>query len=236
MARGILVGALSLAFAAYASICAADDYPSYIKTAIADPARATDAPADVRRNPAELLAFAQVKPGDTVVDLIPGGGYWDRLFSAYSGGHGGGSTPSGPTEYVNDDPKRSAPGMQAAMRDPHYANVSVLFQSCGAILRASQGRTWCGPRKIITIIPTNSWVRPIPIILNPAIFFDAFEARRCICGCRSCGRSGFRICAIPTHFTALTRSVVRQHKCRQAGFSFDGESNVLRNPADPHTV
>lgn len=43
--------------------------PAYVARAIADPARAGDAGADARRHPADLTAFATVKPGDTVVDL-----------------------------------------------------------------------------------------------------------------------------------------------------------------------
>src|SRR6185437_2996300 len=44
--------------------------------AVADKNRpANDMAADANRKPAEMLEFAGVKQGQTVVDLIPGGGY-----------------------------------------------------------------------------------------------------------------------------------------------------------------
>ena len=42
---------------------------------------AEDVARDAARKPAEVLAFAGVTPGQTVVDLIPGGGYFTRILS-----------------------------------------------------------------------------------------------------------------------------------------------------------
>ena len=50
--------------------------------ALADPARKDQRDAaDARRKPGPLIALAGVKPGDKVLDLIPGSGYWTRIFS-----------------------------------------------------------------------------------------------------------------------------------------------------------
>src|SRR5688572_8435987 len=46
-----------------------------------NPARAADLAKDAARKGPELVAFAEVKPGQKVYDLIPGGGYFTRLFS-----------------------------------------------------------------------------------------------------------------------------------------------------------
>ena len=49
---------------------------------MAEPSRpAADKAADADRKPAETLAFAGVKPGQTVADFFPGGGYFTRLFA-----------------------------------------------------------------------------------------------------------------------------------------------------------
>jgi predicted methyltransferase len=54
--------------------------------AVADPGRPTkDVKLDASRRPADLMAFAGVKAGDTVMDVWPGGGYWSRLFSTVVG-------------------------------------------------------------------------------------------------------------------------------------------------------
>ncbi|MEH3157936.1 MAG: methyltransferase [Sphingomonas taxi] len=59
-----------------------------IARALADPARADQAGDDARRQAAAVLAFSGVKPGDTVVDYLPGSGYWTRIFTNVVGPRG----------------------------------------------------------------------------------------------------------------------------------------------------
>ena len=59
--------------------------PSVIAHALADPSRMEDRAQDARRHPAELVALAHVASGQAVLDLIPGGGYWTRIFSRIVG-------------------------------------------------------------------------------------------------------------------------------------------------------
>src|ERR1700761_3954829 len=80
-----------LAGAALAMLTAA---PVLAKTtaydaAVADSARPdADKQLDAERKPAEMLAIAHVKPGMKVMDLIPGKGYFTRLFSVAVGPKG----------------------------------------------------------------------------------------------------------------------------------------------------
>jgi predicted methyltransferase len=83
-----VVGALEIA-------CGGLAVPSYaapsksIADAVADSGRpAGDTARDANRHPAELLAFAGVKPGMKVVDLLPGGGYFTRIFAKAVGPKG----------------------------------------------------------------------------------------------------------------------------------------------------
>ena len=105
---------LSAAIAAFAltavSAVAAPMIKPYLAAALADPDRAAEAGADARRKPGEILAFAGLAPGDKVVDLIPGGGYFTKIFSKVVG-------PEGhvfvvwPNEYAAEshpDPENSA--------------------------------------------------------------------------------------------------------------------------------
>ncbi len=62
--------------------------PAFIAAALADPARADQAGDDERRQAAAVLAFSGVKPGDTVIDYLPGKGYWTRIFSGIVGPKG----------------------------------------------------------------------------------------------------------------------------------------------------
>jgi predicted methyltransferase len=53
-----------------------------MKAAIADSGRpAADTARDENRKPAEMLAFAGITPGKVVVDMLPGAGYFTRIFA-----------------------------------------------------------------------------------------------------------------------------------------------------------
>lgn len=62
--------------------------PAAYGQAINDIARLADRPADNTRKPAELLAFAQIRPGQVVGDYIMGGGYLTRLLALAVGATG----------------------------------------------------------------------------------------------------------------------------------------------------
>ena len=63
--------------------------PAYDAAAIADPGRpAQDVARDAARKAAAMLVFAEVRPGETVIDWTPGGGYFTRLFSGAVGPRG----------------------------------------------------------------------------------------------------------------------------------------------------
>jgi predicted methyltransferase len=56
------------------------------ESAIGDPQRPqADRDRDAARKPGEILAFAQVEPGEKVGDYIMGGGYWTRLLASAVG-------------------------------------------------------------------------------------------------------------------------------------------------------
>src|SRR5205085_10498819 len=60
-----------------------------IRAAVADPTRpAEDAGRDGGRHPAEILAFAGVRPGLRIVELAPGSGYYTRLLARAVGPRG----------------------------------------------------------------------------------------------------------------------------------------------------
>ena len=115
----LLIPALTASLAS-----AAPAIPAYVTAAVADSARpAEDKQRDADRKPAETLAFAGVKPGDTVIELAPGKGYYTRLLSAVVG-------PKGKVYAVGSQPKPDAPPppVQAIAADPHYGNVTVSLQ------------------------------------------------------------------------------------------------------------
>ncbi|HEX4023118.1 MAG TPA: hypothetical protein VHX52_00195 [Steroidobacteraceae bacterium] len=63
--------------------------PAYIQAAVADSSRPdSDRMRDVNRKPAEVLAFAGIKPGEKIGELMSMGGYYTRLLCRIVGDSG----------------------------------------------------------------------------------------------------------------------------------------------------
>jgi predicted methyltransferase len=74
--------ASSLCFAVLCFVPSQAATSADIAKAVADPTRpADDRKLDVDRKPAKVLSFAGVKPGETIGEYLPGGGYYTRLLS-----------------------------------------------------------------------------------------------------------------------------------------------------------
>jgi len=100
--------------------------PDFIAAAAKDPARGDMAAVDARRHGPEILAFAGTKPGDKVIDLIPGAAYWTRLFARSVGpqGHVYGIWPE-PYARVA---KSNVDGYRAMSGSKDWPNVSLGVQ------------------------------------------------------------------------------------------------------------
>src|SRR5215472_4882600 len=98
--------------------------PANIAGAIADTNRPqTDVDLDARRKPAEMLSFAGVKPGDKVLEFVPGRGYVTRLLAKAVGGAGHVYAANQPT--FNENLKT---GVDPFIASPAYGNVSKIEQ------------------------------------------------------------------------------------------------------------
>jgi predicted methyltransferase len=89
--RAVLTGVAIVALMATGAL-AKDHKPAETKAAVtkalADPARADQAVDDARRKALESVVFSGVGPGDTVIDYLPGKGYWTRIFTGVVGPKG----------------------------------------------------------------------------------------------------------------------------------------------------
>jgi predicted methyltransferase len=104
--------------------------PANIAAAVADTTRPdADKVRDANRKPAETLAFTGVRPGALVAELLPGGGYFTRLFSKAVGssGHVYALVPAPLADAPADLPDFAA-RVRAIAADPNYANVSVVVE------------------------------------------------------------------------------------------------------------
>jgi predicted methyltransferase len=126
----VLAAALSVTLMLTAVCASAASIPGNIAAAVADSSRPdADKTRDANRKPAETLAFTGVKPGAQVAELLPGGGYFTRLFSKAVGssGHVYALVPAPLADAPADVPDFAA-RVKAIAADPNYANVSVVVE------------------------------------------------------------------------------------------------------------
>lgn len=104
--------------------------PDFIAAAVADAHRPdSDKERDANRKPAETLAFTGIKPGEDVAELLPGAGYFTRIFSKVVGttGHVYALVPAPSADAPADLPDFAA-RVKAIAADPNYSNVTVVVE------------------------------------------------------------------------------------------------------------
>jgi predicted methyltransferase len=205
----------------------AEPLPANIAAAASDPIRAEQAKADAVRHGPEILAFAGVKPGAKVVDLIPGGGYWTGLFSA-SVGAGGHVYAIWPAEYVKVDGDEVKPYREVAAK---YANVSILEEPAAAL---------SAPEKVDLVFTAQNYhdypdrfMGPTdPAVLNKAVF-AVLKPGGIYLIVDHAADAGSAMRDTDTLHRIDPATVKAQ--VTAAGFEFAGESKLLANAADDHS-
>jgi predicted methyltransferase len=207
------------------------DTPAYIAQACADTKRPeADTKRDSDRHPALTLAFAGVKPGDQVGELIPGGGYFTRLLSGVVGPKGKvyALVPPRRPDAPADSPDPAA-RLQPITSDPHYANVTVSVQ------KLAQPDL---PQGLDFVWTSQNYhdFHNIPDINVADIDKAVFKALKpggtfLVLDHAAAAGSGFRDTGTLHRIDpeAVKKEVL------SVGFKFVGSSDVLRNNADPRT-
>jgi predicted methyltransferase len=212
--------ACSLAFAGPALA----QIPDYVAKAVADPGRADDAKNDSRRKAAEIVAFCGARPGDKVLELIPGGGYFTRVFSKVVGARGSVYAVQ-PMEYDEKPDK-----VQALAKD--YGNVAVLMQPA-AKLTAPQPVDIVFTSQNYHDYPDKFMGPTDPAILNAAVFAVLKPGGVYVIVDHSAEPgSGLRD---TDTLHRIDEATVKQ-QVLAAGFEYVGDSDVLRNKADDRTT
>lgn len=200
-----------------------------IEAAVADSTRpAADRARDADRKPAEMLAFAGVKPGMVVIDMMPGSGYFTRLFSDVVG-------PAGKVIAYEPDEMlakyaKSLDGAKAVAAEPDRKNVQVMHDPALAP----------GPANIADVVWTSQNYHDLHNI--PGLDLIAFNKTLynivrpggvyVVLDHSAPAGSG---AADTDTLHRIDQATVRK-EVEAAGFVFDGESKALANPADPRTA
>ncbi|AIF49139.1 class I SAM-dependent methyltransferase [Dyella japonica] len=226
----LIAGSALLTFAATLPAAPTHPLPSFVGLAIADKNRpADDRALDDQRHPAAVLGFTGIKPGDVVVDLMPGKGYYTRLFSRMVG-------PKGkvyalqPSEMDKKAPKglqsvRSFAGTEA------YANVTVLVEPVAELKLP----------ETVDVIWTSQNYHDLhdPFMGSPDMarldkqLFDALKPGGTLIVLDHAAAAGTGI-SKTDDLHRIDPAAVKS-ELAAAGFQFEGESDALANPADDHT-
>lgn len=225
--RGIvtaaLIGMAAMAGAATAAPGAPHHTPAQsraaIAAALADPARADQAGDDERRQAAAVLAFAGVGPGDSVIDFLPGNGYWTRIFAGVVGpqGHVEAIWPSTGARYA----EKSLPALQA------YGLANVTAQ-----VQATPLPTAVPPVDLFWTAQNYHDIPAAGIAAFNAAVFRALKPGGVYMVIDHADAAG----AVPTvPFKHRIDPAVVRAQVTAAGFRYAGSSPVLRNAADDHS-
>jgi predicted methyltransferase len=214
--------ALSSAGAALAAPTAA------VTAAVADKGRpAEDTARDADRKPAEMLDFAGVKPGQTVADFLPGGGYFTRIFAKAVGPKGAVYAIISEAQAANKD---KPPAVAAIAADPNYGNVKVV---------AANFQTFTLPTPADVIWTSQNYhdlhltrLNLDVAAVNKAVF-NALKPGGYYIVLDHAAPAGTPVDAANT-LHRIDPAIVKT-ELEAAGFKLVGESKVLRNPKDDYT-
>jgi predicted methyltransferase len=212
------------------AVLAADAVPAYIQAAVADASRpAADKERDVNRKPAESVAFAGVKQGDKVGELMPGGGYFTRVLSKAVGAKGVvyamAPTPAAPP--AGAAPRPNALATLAA--EPGYGNIKLASMDVTAKLPEPVDVMWTSQNYHDFANRSDADLAA----LNKMVF-DALKPGGVFLVIDHASAPGAGKTATRTLHRIDPEAVKKD--LAAAGFVFESESKLLQNPKDPHSA
>ena len=223
-ARAILISA---ALALSAAVAAASPPPAYVAKAVADTTRpAGDTKLDADRKPAEVLAFAGVRPGQTVGEYLPGGGYYTRLLSDVVG-------PKGKVYALETTTwgQQNIDETKKALAEPGRGNVSLDLAPLGQFkLDDKVDVFWTSLNyhdlhiAKYAVVDMAAFNKHVYEVLKPGgTYFIVDHA----------ANAGTDDAAISKIHRIEKAQVIKE--VTAAGFKLAGESDLLAHPADDHT-
>ena len=224
--KSIWMGAaMAVTMAAGTPSAQAQKVSAAVTKALADPARADQQGDDARRKAADVVAFSGLKPGNVVVDYLPGAGYWTRIFTGVVGakGHVYAIWPAAGAKYA----EKALPALQAR----GFANVTAEVQATN-LPTSPQPVDVFWTAQNYHDIPNNGAGEPALRAFDAAVFRMLKRGGTYIV-IDHADAAGTGMSGTETRHRIDPAAVKAQ--VQAAGFKFVGESTVLRNPADDHS-
>ncbi|HEY0745118.1 MAG TPA: hypothetical protein VGD63_00350 [Steroidobacteraceae bacterium] len=202
-----------------------------VAAAVADSSRPdADRQRDANRKPVETLQFLGIKPGEQVAELLPGGGYFTRIFSKAVGpqGHVYALVPERPANAPVDLPDLAAK-VKAIAADPNYANISVIVEPLTRLVT---------PVQVDVVFTAQNYHDlhnfPVDVVGFNKIVLDSLKPGGLYVVLDHSAPAGSGLQDTKT-LHRIDAEVVK-NEATAAGFEFVGASDVLANPADARTA
>jgi predicted methyltransferase len=207
--------------------------PAEVAAAVAAPSRtAENVKLDESRKPAALLQFFGLKEGDHVIDMFGANRYWAEIMAPAVGPYGS-VTVWQPTQFMND--KRKAEFAQFAARQPNVALISTPFQAPQLghdaydfmIMNLDYHDTyWQNPTAGIPQMDPNQWLKAV---------YDAMKPGATVGIVDHIANPGGDTRETVEKLHRIDPAVIKAD-FERAGFVLEEQSDLLRNPADDHSL
>ena len=228
--KSLLLPAALLCVVAAAPALAASS--PQVSTALSDPARPREeVQLDALRKPAEVIAFAGLKRGDRVADFMSGNGYFTRIFSRVVG-------PAGrvyafiPAQQLANCSAEETVGTKALAHDTRYGNVEVLIDAADRFaLPEPVDLVWTAQNYHDL---HDSFMKPLDLAAMNAAIYRALKPGGVYLIIDHAAEAGSGLRDTETLHRIDPQSI--RAEVTAAGFVFEGESPVLRNPDDSHRL
>lgn len=225
--RNIFPAAIA-ALMGWAAAAVADSpaIPAYVTAAVADTGRSdADRQRDASRKPEQVIAFAGIKPGDKVGELMPGKFYFTSIFCRVVG-------PSGHV-YAT----RMATGVETPATAPPpppapCPNVSIVTQTPATLsLPSGLDVVWTSENYHDL---HNPMFGTVDMIAFDRVVFNALKPGGVYMIEDHVAEAGSG--ARDTNTLHRIDPAIVKSEVLAAGFVLDGESQVLHNTTDDHTA
>jgi predicted methyltransferase len=214
-------------------LAAAPAAPSTVAAALAAPDRRPDnVKLDEGRKPVEVLQFLGLKPGMNVLDLFGANGYWAEIMVPAIGPKGH-DTVWQPTQFYGDKGKAYFEGF--VTKHPNASIVTSPFETPNlpknyadfVILNNNYHDTyWVNDQYKIPQMDPNAFLKAVYDAMKPGAIIGVIDHV-------AAPNSDTR--ATVDKFHRIDPDVIKAD-FKRAGFELVGTSDLLRNPADDHSL
>ncbi len=208
--------------------------PADVAAAVANTSARSEAnlKLDENRKPAELLTFFGLERGDHVIDMFGANRYWAEIIAPAIGREGQ-LIVWQPTQFMND--KRKAEFAEFAAKTGNAALITTPFEAPAIGANAYDFMImnldyhdvyWTSTERKIARMEPDAWLARLFAAMKPGAVVGIVD---------HAANAGGDAREVVEKLHRIDPAVVKAD-FQRAGFVLEGESEMLRNPADNHSL